>query len=278
MNAVGTPVRTLVMALAAMTVGLLGALVAAPHGHALPPGGASTDTEGTAGTVSPRTLGAGEVLSFSISGFPAGETVNVKIDDGEFCSQKGVHGACVVHQQKIAADGTVKGSFALPGDLKAGKHWLRFLASAEIFDEEGRYVGVKPYSLRGETDFAVVDGNAASGPKKDGRGGTPASSPVPETTVPEATGAPEDGESTTGATTPQGDAPKTGALQVPAPPGAATTATAVEEPSATESGAVTVGSGPPQEPTPAFPAVGTAVLVAALLVAGLLVLRRRPTA
>lgn len=276
MNAVGTPVRTLVMALAAMTVGLLGALVAAPHGHALPPGGASTDTEGTAGTVSPRTLGAGEVLSFSISGFPAGETVNVKIDDGEFCSQKGVHGACVVHQQRIASDGTVQGSFVLPADLPTGKHWLRFLASAEILDDEGRYVGVKPYTLRGDTDFTVVDGATGASPTKTDGGSAPPGSSSPGSAVPDVPDAPG-GDVRAGAAAPLADESTSAALRVPVPPGSAAAVATGDRTGATGPAPATPVSQADREPAAPFPVVGTAVLAAALLVAALLVLRRRPT-
>ncbi|MFC6154670.1 hypothetical protein [Nocardioides yefusunii] len=130
-------------------------LALGPSSSALPPGGASPDTGGTQGTASPSTLRAGERLSFSISGFPAGEIVSVKIDDGEFCSAKGQHGACVVHQQKVGENGAVRGSFELPADVQPGSHWLRFLASAEMVDDDGNYLGVKPYSLRGDTDFVV---------------------------------------------------------------------------------------------------------------------------
>ena len=86
-----------------LLLGCLGLLGPAPA-TAVPPGGPSPDTKGTSGTASPRTLRAGDVISFSVAGFPGGETVSVKIDDGDFCSAKGVHGACVVHQQKIAAE------------------------------------------------------------------------------------------------------------------------------------------------------------------------------
>lgn len=148
---------------AALVLGTgLGGLVV-PSASALPPGGASPDTPGTSGTVSPRQVAPGATVSFSIAGFPGGEVVSVKIDDGEFCSAKGVHGACVVHQQKSAKDGTLRGSFSLPGDLSAGRHWLRFLASEEMTDDAGNYLGVKPFSLKGDTDFTVVVPGAGGG-------------------------------------------------------------------------------------------------------------------
>lgn len=152
--------------------------------HALPPGGASPDTPGTSGTISQRSLTPGATITFRISGFPASEVVSVKIDDGEFCSAKGVHGACVVHQQKSSKDGSMSGSFALPTDLAPGKHWLRFLASSEMKDADGNYLGVKPYSLSGDTMFTITaagqssgGAGAASGSPKSGAPGKSAAAP-----------------------------------------------------------------------------------------------------
>lgn len=140
----------------------LATTVAAPA-IAIPGGGADPDTPHTTSSLSPRTLRAGETIRFSLSGFPAGEIVNIKIDDGQFCAQAGVHGACVVHQQRIGRDGSVSGSFALPADLAPGDHWLRYLASEEVH-QGGEYAGVKGYTLRGGSDFTVVaGGSSASG-------------------------------------------------------------------------------------------------------------------
>jgi hypothetical protein len=149
-------VHRLLLALAALV------LLAGPAA-AIPGGGASPNTPGTHGSVSPRKLTAGTTIHFTVSGFPAGEVVYVKIDDGGFCSQKGVHGACVVHQQRLSGSGSAAGSFVLPGDLKPGAHWLRFLASVEMTDAQGNYLGTKGYTTRAGTDFTVVAGSGSSG-------------------------------------------------------------------------------------------------------------------
>lgn len=136
-------------------------IVAVPAA-AIPDGGASPDTPGTSSSVSPKSLQAGQTISFTVRGFPAGELLNIKIDDGLFCSESGTHGACVVHQQRIPGNGVVSGSLTLPGDLKPGKHWLRYLASEELTDAQGNYLGVKGYTLRGGSDFTIVAASAQS--------------------------------------------------------------------------------------------------------------------
>lgn len=142
---------------------LVVSLALAGPAAAIPDDGAGPDTPGTSASVSPKTLRAGETIRFTLSGFPAGEVAYVKIDDGVFCSESGVHGACVVHQQRIGADGRVAGSFTLPDDLEPGPHWLRFLASEEMTDAQGNYLGVKGYTRRGGADFTVVAGSAPAG-------------------------------------------------------------------------------------------------------------------
>jgi len=137
------------VALAAI-VGLLWG--SAPAG-ALPPDGPSPDTPGTSSSVSPRQLEAGQTINFTVSGFPAGETLNIKIDDGLNCSQVSVFGACVVHKQRIPASGTVNGSFTVPVDVGTGPHWLRFLAS-ELINGGPESRG---YTNRGNSDFTVVE-------------------------------------------------------------------------------------------------------------------------
>lgn len=214
--------------------------------QALPPGGASPDTPGTSGTASPASLAPGDRLTFSITGFPAGEVVSVKIDDGEFCSAKGQHGACVVHQQKVGKDGSARGSFALPSDVKPGSHWLRFLASAEMLDDDGNYLGVKPYSLRGSTDFTVVaDAPAGTGGGAESGAKTPA------------------GKS--GTSSPAGNAGKsTGrGSTAPAPEGQASTATptpgvpsATAAPSASPAAAAGSSASPGATVPDAVPAAG----------------------
>ncbi len=123
---------------------------------AIPDEGAGPDTAGTSASISPSTVRAGDTISFTVTGFPAGETVYIKIDDGLSCSESAVHGACVYHQQAIPAGGTVSGTFVLPDDLAVGAHWLRFLASQEKTDAEGNYLGVLGFTLRGGSDFTVL--------------------------------------------------------------------------------------------------------------------------
>ncbi|NHC45389.1 hypothetical protein [Motilibacter aurantiacus] len=61
---------------------------------------------------------AGSALSFGVTGFPAGQTLTVKIDDG-----------AILSTYPISASGTVDASVTIPADLAAGTHWLRFLAA-----------------------------------------------------------------------------------------------------------------------------------------------------
>ncbi len=160
----------------ASTVLLTAAVVAGTSpAWAIPEGGASPDTPGTSVSVSPKQLAAGERLSFTVSGFPAGEIVYVKIDDGTECDAAAVHGACVYHQQKISSSGNVSGSFALPSNLRPGAHWLRFLASEPIV-KDGQQVGIKGYTARGNSDFTVVAAGAGSGGGTSGSTGGSGSS------------------------------------------------------------------------------------------------------
>ena len=120
---------------------------------ALPPGGAKASTDNTSSTVSPSVSEHG-VISFSVSGFPANAVVSVKVDDGGLCPSNAAQGACVVHQQKTDGNGNVSGSFVLP-DVGPGTHTLRFLASREKRDKDGKYLGTEAYSNR-SPEFTVV--------------------------------------------------------------------------------------------------------------------------
>ena len=147
------------LASAVMVSGAALALVL-PSAAALPPGGAGDSTEGTSSTVT-GSVEAGGTLSFSLSGFPAGETVSIKIDDGALDgSDNSVSGTGVVHQQKIGANGSVSGSFVLPSYVKPGTHWLRFLASQEIPESQGG--GTKGFSNR-SPQFTVTGSASDSG-------------------------------------------------------------------------------------------------------------------
>lgn len=136
---------------AAVGAGFALALLLAGPAAAVPPGGPGADTPGTSAEVSPTSLSAGDKISFTVHGFPAGETINVKIDDGEVCGEDAVHGACVVHKQQISS-GSTEGSFRLPKDLKEGPHTLRFLASQEIKGSGG---GVNGFTLR-SPEFTIA--------------------------------------------------------------------------------------------------------------------------
>ncbi len=126
---------------------------------ALPPGGAKASTPGTSSTVSSSVNEHG-VISFTLSGFPANTVVSVKVDDGDLCPSDAAQGACVVHQQKSDANGNVSGSFVLP-DVGAGTHTLRFLATGEKRDKDGKYLGTEAYTNR-SPEFTVV-GEGGSG-------------------------------------------------------------------------------------------------------------------
>lgn len=281
MNLLRTPLTTRL----AVTIAGAALLLAGAPATALPPGGASSDTEGTSASVSPSSLGPGGTITFSIAGFPAGETVSVKIDDGEFCSEKGVHGACVVHQQKVDGQGRARGSFVLPSDLKPGKHWLRFLASAEITDDQGRYLGVKPYSLRGNSDFTLSDGSvrtpatrtpgsADETPGKKSGNTTPgAPSTGPAAGAP--TAAPTAGTPQGGAAeAEEGAAPvDEDALRVPALPGAvAPEGDAADAGDDVRAASVAVQG---KDEAASVPWFGAGALVLVALLAGLVVFRRR---
>lgn len=133
---------------------------------ALPPGGAKASTPGTSSTVSSSVSEHG-VISFSLSGFPANTVVSVKVDDGNLCPSDAAQGACVVHQQKTDGNGKVSGSFVLP-DVGPGTHTLRFLASGEKRDKDGKYLGTEAYSNR-SPEFTVV-GEGGSDNSSSNRG------------------------------------------------------------------------------------------------------------
>lgn len=137
---------------------LSGAVVATAFpAAALPPGGASADTPGTSTSVSPRTVEQCGTLNWNVAGFPAGETVHIKIDDGDGTDQA-THGAGVVQTQRIGSGGTASGSLQIPCTMAPGGHWLRYLATGGENN-----LG---YTARAGSDFTVVaraGGNAGTG-------------------------------------------------------------------------------------------------------------------
>lgn len=102
-----------------------------PPASALPPGGAATvNTPGTSSSVSPDSVEQCGSVSYEVGGFPAGETVNVKIDDGNVSGgDKSVQGQGVVDEQAIGNDGRASGSVEISCDFPTGMHTLRFLAT-----------------------------------------------------------------------------------------------------------------------------------------------------
>lgn len=127
---------------------------------ALPPGGAKASTPGTSSTVSSSVSEHG-VISFTLSGFPANTQVSVKVDDGDLCPSDAAQGACVVHQQMSDGNGNVSGSFVLP-DVGTGKHTLRFLATGEKHDKDGKYLGTEAYTNRSPEFTVTSEGGSDS--------------------------------------------------------------------------------------------------------------------
>ncbi|MEZ3179617.1 hypothetical protein KYY02_13265 [Streptomyces pimonensis] len=129
--------------------------------------GGSTGTTGgsgsgdvAAGTSATITAGsrvaAGGRVSFRVTGFPAGQQLTVKLDDGK-----------ILGQWAVGSDGSYTGGVTVPADTAKGAHWLRFLAPNP------------PTSLR--ADFTVTSG--AAGTSATGATGTSAAdgaaSPAP---------------------------------------------------------------------------------------------------
>ena len=155
----GTPKASLTSkALTACAAATLALGLGVGTASALPPGGAKASTPGTSSTVSSSVSEHG-VISFSLSGFPANSVVSVKVDDGGLCPSDAAQGACVVHQQKTDSNGKVTGSFVLP-DVGPGTHTLRFLASGEKRDKDGKYLGTEAYSNRSPEFTVVGEGGA----------------------------------------------------------------------------------------------------------------------
>lgn len=127
---------------------------------ALPPGGAKASTPGTSSTVSSSVSEHG-VISFTLSGFPANTQVSVKVDDGDLCPSDAAQGACVVHQQMSDGNGNVSGSFVLP-DVGTGTHTLRFLATGEKHDKDGKYLGTEAYTNRSPEFTVTSEGGSDS--------------------------------------------------------------------------------------------------------------------
>ncbi|MCS4535689.1 hypothetical protein [Corynebacterium sp. HS2168-gen11] len=125
------------------------AYMATPSAHAIPPGGAGADTPGTSSTVSPKIVEQCGTLSYEVHGYPAGEIVHIKIDNGiGFAGDSSVQGQGVIATSRIDASGTATGSLEIPCSLPPGEHFLRYLAT-----EGTRNLG---YTNSGDSTFTVV--------------------------------------------------------------------------------------------------------------------------
>ena len=151
--------RALAAAVLCLGLGLGLALSVPLAAQAIPPDGPGPETPGTKSRVWPKKVKAGDRLNFEVSGYPANETVYIKIDDGLMCSDTS-HGACVYHTQKLNKKGYAKGSLVVP-NLAPGKHWLRMLATGDVFDKKtGEKIGYKGYTRRGGNNFTVIEGGS----------------------------------------------------------------------------------------------------------------------
>lgn len=192
-------------------------VVSVPVLAAAHPSASATETNdsttGTASTVSPSTVAVGGTLTYTLSGFPPGATIQISVDDGMLGSQASV-GAGAINK-----DGVTSGAVELPGYVPKGSHWLRFDVSAgpDIPTNEVRtldYTNKSPYFTVG--DVTIIGGSATAP--------ATASAPVP-TVIPTGAGSsgtavPEAGE------TPASDGSRT--TQVDIVPDGEETQTAVE--------------------------------------------------
>ncbi|HEY0186279.1 MAG TPA: hypothetical protein VGC67_02200 [Cellulomonas sp.] len=157
-----------------LTAGL--ALGGSTAAQALPPDGPGEDSAGTSSSVWPTTVSPGDTLYFEVSGYPADETVYIKIDDGTMCTDT-THGACVYATQALDSNGYATGSIVVPDTLAEGAHWLRMLATGDVFDSEsGEKLGYQGYTRRGGNDFTVVAATTTSGDSAGTAAGTDGSS------------------------------------------------------------------------------------------------------
>ena len=110
-------------------------------------------TTGTASTVSPSTVAVGGTLTYTLSGFPPGATVQISVDDGAPGGQVPVQES--VGSATVNKDGVTSGAVELPGYVVKGSHWLRFDVSAgpDIPTSEVRtldYTNKSPYFTVGD--------------------------------------------------------------------------------------------------------------------------------
>ena len=121
----GAP-RVLDIVCALLLASLAAVISTVPTANADTP--ADPSTTGTASTISPSTVAVGGTIMYTVSGFPAGVTVQVLIDDGALVASRPSEPE-VVTSITIEQDGTASGSFELPEYVEQGNHWLRFRGS-----------------------------------------------------------------------------------------------------------------------------------------------------
>lgn len=223
----GTWIGAILLALA---VALASVIMAGPV-QALPPGGAQPNTPGTKSTISPKSVRAGGRVNFTLRGYPGGETVYVKFDDGGSSDgDQSIQGQGVVHQQKIPKSGTVSGSVKIPNDLANGTHWMRYLASETV---PGK--GSKGYTNR-SPNFTVTGSANTTGKKSKAGGyakvnGDNSGTTTKKTTVVGGGSKGSSGNSTQGAAA---NAPQAGANQAQVPGAAGGQAGAAPQAGSTE--------------------------------------------
>ncbi|GGO98008.1 hypothetical protein GCM10011612_11930 [Actinomyces gaoshouyii] len=155
-------------------------------------------TTGTASTVSPSTIASGGSLSYTLSGFPPGATVQVLIDDGAVGPERspaavtGSPSGGSVAQFTVQPDGTYSGAFELPGYVPSGTHWLRFRVTGgpDVPTSTVRtadYTNKSPFFTVGAV--TVIGGEAPTAPAataspgaSDGASATNGATGAPETT------------------------------------------------------------------------------------------------
>ncbi|WEH38783.1 hypothetical protein [Streptomyces sp. AM 2-1-1] len=147
-------------------------------------GGSSTPSGTSATITAGSNVAAGGKVSFRLTGFPAGQQITVKLDDGEIIGQ---------WPDGIASDGSFSGTVTVPATATKGAHWLRFLAPNP--------------STSMKADFTVTTGAAASA-TTGGTGGTGTSAAGANgstaaggavAAIPAATGAPASASNASGA-------------------------------------------------------------------------------
>lgn len=146
----------------AILMGFMLAMLVDAGAHALP-----DDSPGTEASVTTKTVQAGQQVSFTATGFPAGATVYVQLDDGATHWDSSLPGKSILHK-KVPSSGKVSGSVVLPANVAPGAHWLRFNATAA--DPDG---GSRQITCRGDSDFTVVaaQGQGEGGGQPGGNGG-----------------------------------------------------------------------------------------------------------